>query len=168
MLGMLLKKGVQAGLTLYDIARIICREELEEKKSILEQLCHRALRHSTHGESLAEKEMAVDVPKISIDIDLINAASKNAPSSGAASPPGFWASKSPWTRRDSPTNRQRDLNSWDTMCSDALQRAGASKHDENLTQSPLHVSRKSDSDRLFLSSIGSLLDVQIQEMIDSK
>ncbi|TYZ58295.1 hypothetical protein PybrP1_003781 [[Pythium] brassicae (nom. inval.)] len=119
--GMVVQKGVRADLVLYDIARIMCRDDLDAP-SVLERLCldafrqvvaqRKAAEHPPHLSASAPssprngKRVAQHAP-LSID----TTAAPREPSSrlnggqspidsGARSPPGFWASFAPFSAFD--------------------------------------------------------------------
>lgn len=183
--GMLLQKTVKAGLLLYDIARIICREDLDAP-SRLEILCTQASQQA-NGSKDKDKDRDKDKDKelhaspvakqlrtnsreqhggrISIDVDMIAADSATAPSS-ATSPPGFWASQAPWSKKDSPRRRSVDP-SWDSIFGEALHRAATGFIDlapESRYLGPRFTTNglvHSVNDKAFFTALEELLDKEI-------
>lgn len=122
--GMVVQKGVKAHLVLYDIARIICREDLDAP-STLELLCLEAFRQ-VQRQRAAEANAAANpvltsivIPPpsrsggpssprsglhVSIEIppadDVFIRGDCSPERSGARSPPGFWASQAPFSWAD--------------------------------------------------------------------
>ncbi|DAZ95320.1 TPA: hypothetical protein N0F65_002427, partial [Lagenidium giganteum] len=148
--GMVLQRGVKAGLNLFEIARIMCREDLDAP-SILETMCIDAFNQVVrHRQSPKEKTPPKPEPiatsakeptkapfgrpnlRVSIDIPSPDEAFGNGHSpkdSGARSPPGFWASYNPFKSSESDDDRDsyKDSNgpngisfSWDAIASNAL------------------------------------------------
>lgn len=170
--GMVVQKGVRSNLTLFEIANIMCREDLDAP-SLLEKLCldafnqvvrHRRspterapsanARHAAGTEQCTENgnhngvdtnspqqppnanrssfklEMSVDIPPSPTTFEDCNSPKQ----SGARSPPGFWASYTPfrWCDDDldeeegadekgSENSPPRDsAQSWDQTASKAL------------------------------------------------
>jgi hypothetical protein len=103
--GTLVQKGVKAGISLYEIAKIMCREDLD-KPSTLEKMClnvfyqiilqqQQYLPH-TNGHGLLLPSSPKKMPKIFIDTSSFNFVANPKSPVGPASPPGFWASHHPF------------------------------------------------------------------------
>uniref|UniRef100_K3XAU6 Uncharacterized protein n=1 Tax=Globisporangium ultimum (strain ATCC 200006 / CBS 805.95 / DAOM BR144) TaxID=431595 RepID=K3XAU6_GLOUD len=135
--GMIVQKGVRANLVLYDIARIMCREDLDAP-SVLETMCieafhqviaQRKLNEQPHSSSPSPSSSAPPSPpngkkpnlRLSIDISAPRESFSGGQSpvgSGAQSPPGFWASFAPFSAFDD-DNEDEDEDS-DSSLNDKL------------------------------------------------
>lgn len=130
--GMVVQKGVKANLVLFEIARIMCREDLDAP-SLLEKLCLEAFHQlqaanqqklydntstalASPRSSFSQRRSSFNMP-LTIEIppmrdSLINDSTESV----AHSPPGFWASFAPFgsddeDERDCPTSSSSENES---------------------------------------------------------
>lgn len=113
--GMVVQKGVKANLVLYDIARIMCRDDLDAP-SPLEKMCLDAFHQVQAQRKASEQQLQTPCPstsappptsprngkanlRISIDVPARESFSggQSPIDTGARSPPGFWASFAPFS-----------------------------------------------------------------------
>ncbi|TMW58478.1 hypothetical protein Poli38472_010037 [Pythium oligandrum] len=175
--GTLVQKGVKANLVLYDIAKIMCRDDLDTP-STLERMCIDAFHQlqkqkKQQTESPAPPNVKASSGQISprnkpgrpfnlrISIDATAEVSLNgySPSnSGARSPPGFWASHAPFSSDDafdidSPrapkgNSPRSSFMRWDDIAANALDDAVKNVKGGNSNgSSPHRVHRDDDDDR---------------------
>lgn len=135
--GMVVQKGVKAHLVLYDIARIMCREDLDAP-STLELLCLEAFRQvqrqrvaevntatnpvltsivipppsrtggASSPRSGSPKSLHVSIEIPPVDEDAFTHGDCSPERSGARSPPGFWASQAPFSWADEDEDDEED------------------------------------------------------------
>lgn len=111
--GTLIQRGVKAGLVLYALARIMCRDDMDAP-SPLERMCLDAFhtlrqkKEGVNGTTAATTSASTAAPvktgsakfsnlRISTELPAENEGAKA--NSGAASPPGFWASFTPFSMK---------------------------------------------------------------------
>lgn len=136
--GMIVQKGVKANLVLYDIARIMCRDDLDAP-SVLERMCLEAFHQVLAQRKAAEQtqpNMSTPppssprngkVPHLRLSIDTTAAprelnsrlnGDQSPLDSGARSPPGFWASFGPFSAFDD-DDAEEEEDEGETDCSDS-------------------------------------------------